>query len=65
MTATSQQAVHKYTQIWFSRETGVHTFYRELLLWAGRLTQYPDTYSFKRRLLNGLPAEYQNHLMLY
>jgi len=52
-------------QIWFSRETRVHAFYQELLLWAGRLTQYPDMYSFKRRLLNRLLAEYWNHLALY
>jgi len=65
MTATSQQAVHKYVQIRFSRETGVHAFYRELLLWAGRLAQYPDLYSFKRRLLNRLLTEYRNHLTLY
>jgi len=40
-------------------------FYRELLMWAGRLAQYPDPYSFKRRLLNGMPAEYKHHLALY
>jgi hypothetical protein len=64
-TAMSQQAVLKYTCIRFSLENGVHAFYRELLMWARRLAHYPDPYSFKRRLLNGLPTKYQNHLTLY
>jgi hypothetical protein len=64
-TATSQQAVLKYARIRFSTENGVHAFYRELLMWAGRLAHYPNPYSFKRRLLNGLPTEYRNHLALY
>ena len=34
-------------------------------MWAGRLTQYPDEYSFKRRLLNGLPSDLRYHLALY
>jgi hypothetical protein len=34
-------------------------------MWAGRLAQYPDEYSFKRRLLNGLPMEYRQHLIMY
>ena len=64
-TATLLQAIQKYAQIRFSRENGIHTFYRDLLMWAGRLVQYPDVYSFKQRLLNGLPTEYWNHLVLY
>jgi hypothetical protein len=40
-------------------------FYRDLLMWARRLAQYPDPYSFKRRLLNGMPSEYRQHLALY
>jgi hypothetical protein len=54
-----------YVQIRFSQEDGVTAFYRELLLWARWLVQYPDPYSFKRRLLNGMPAEYRHHLALY
>jgi hypothetical protein len=34
-------------------------------MWAGRLAQYPDAYSFKRRLLNGLLIEFWNHLVLF
>jgi hypothetical protein len=64
-TATVQQAMQKYVQIRFSHDDRVHAFYRELVLWAGRLTQFPDKYSFKRRLLNGLPVEYRHHLTLY
>ena len=64
-TATAQQAMQHYVQIRFSREDGVTAFYRELLMWAGRLAQYPDPYSFKRRLLNGMPPEYRHHLALY
>ena len=65
MMATLLQAVQKYTQIRFSRENGIHVFYRDLLMWAGRLVRYPNVYSFKQRLLNGLPMEYRNHLVLY
>lgn len=64
-TATTQQAVHKYAQIRYSKEDGVHGFYRELLLWAGRLAQYPDPYSFRRRLFTGLPADIRLHVALY
>jgi hypothetical protein len=64
-TATTQQAMQRYMRVKFSRDEGVMAFYRELLMWAGRLAQYPDQYSFKRRLLNGMPAEYKHHLALY
>ena len=64
-TATTQQAMQRYAQVHFSREEGVMAFYRDLLMWAGRLAQYPDQYSFKRRLLNGMPSEYRHHLALY
>ena len=64
-TATAHQAIRRYAQVKFSYEEGVAGFHRELMIWAGRLTQYPDEYSFKRRLLNGLPVEYRHHLALY
>ena len=57
--------MQRYMQVRFSCDEGVTTFYRELLMWAGRLAQYPDPYSFKRRLLHGLPMEYRHHLALY
>ena len=52
-------------QVRFSHDEGVMGFHHDLLMWAGRLAQYPDPYSFKRRLLNGLPDEYRHHLALY
>ena len=64
-TATAQQAMKRYMQVHFSSEEGVMAFYRELMTWAGQIAQYPDLYSFKRRLFNGLPEEYQRHLALY
>lgn len=63
--ATAQQAIQQYTRIKFSGEEGVMAFYRELLMWARRLAQYPDLYLFKRHLFNGLPEEYQRHLTLH
>ena len=39
--------MQKYMWIKFLRDEGVMAFYRELLMWAGRLAQYPDLYSFK------------------
>jgi hypothetical protein len=65
MTATAQQAMQCYVQIQFSSEEGVTAFHYELMLWAGQLAQYPDKYSFKRRLINRLPSEYWQHLKLY
>ena len=44
-----------YIHIYFSPDEGIIAFYQELLILAGHLTQYPDLYSFKRRLLNGMP----------
>jgi hypothetical protein len=64
-TATAQQAMLCYTQVQFSCEEGVTAFHCKLMLWAGRLAQYPDEYSFKRRLFNGLLMEYRQHLTLY
>ena len=57
-TATAQQAMQRYTQVRFSCEEGITAFYCKLLMWARRLAQYPDPYSFKRRLVNGLLSEY-------
>jgi Zinc knuckle len=64
-TAMAQQAMQWYMQVRYLREEGVVGFYHDLMLWAGRLAQFPDPYSFKRRLLNGLPAEYRHHLTLF
>ena len=65
MTAMAQQAIRRYAQVKFSNKEGIAGFHCELMIWAGRLTQYPDKYSFKQRLLNGLPSEYRHHLVLY
>ena len=64
-TATAQQAVRKYAQVKYSQEEGITAFHHELLLWASRLAQYLDKYSFKWKLLNGLPLELHYHLALY
>ena len=61
----AQQAIRQYAQVKFSNEEGIASFHRELMIWAGRLTQYPDEYFFKQRLLNGLLSEYRHHLVLY
>ena len=65
MTAMAQQAMQCYMQAKFSHEDGVMAFYCDLLMWARQLAQYPDQYSFKKRLLKRMPAEYQHHLVLY
>jgi hypothetical protein len=52
-------------QVQFSCDKGIMGFHCDLLTWAGRLAQYPDPYSFKRRLFNELPDKYQHHLALY
>jgi hypothetical protein len=64
-TATAQQAMQSYMRVRFSPDEGVMAFYRELMMLAGRLAQYPDPYSFRRRLLNGMPEEYRRYLALY
>jgi hypothetical protein len=64
-TATAQQAMQSYMRVRFSTDEGVMAFYRELMMLAGRLAQYPDPYSFRRRLLNGMPEDYRRYLALY
>ena len=64
-TATAQQAMQSYMRVRFSLDEGVMAFYRELMMLAGRLAQYPDPYSFRRRLLNGMPKDYRRYLALY
>jgi len=34
-------------------------------MWAGQLAEYPDVYSFKRRIFRSLPSEFRQHLTLY
>jgi hypothetical protein len=57
--------MQRYRQVRYLREEGVAGFHRDLMLWAGQLAQFPDSYSFKRRFLNGLPVEHQHHLALF
>jgi hypothetical protein len=57
--------MQQYINICYSCEEGIMAFYRELLMWAGQLTEYPDPYSFWRKLFRGLPFEYRQHLALY
>jgi hypothetical protein len=64
-TAMAQQVIQRYTRIKFSGEEGVMAFYQDLIMWAGRLAQYPDPYSFKWHLFNGLLEEYWRHLTLH
>jgi hypothetical protein len=63
--STSQQAMQQYMNICYSYEEGIMAFYHKLLMWAGWLTEYPDPYSFWRKLFRGLPFEYRQHLALY
>jgi len=64
-TATSQKAMQQYMNIQYTQEEGINAFYNELLMWAGRLAEYPDVYSFKRRIFRSLPSEFHRHLTLY
>ena len=57
-TATSRKAMQHYMNIKYTQEVGITTFYSELLQWAGRLAEYPDIYSFKRRIFGSLPGEF-------
>ena len=64
-TATSRKAMQHYMNIKYTQEVGITTFYSELLQWAGRLAEYPDIYSFKRRIFGSLPSEFRRHLALF
>jgi len=64
-TATAQKAMGHYEQISYLRKDGVFGFYRELRTWAARIAQYPDLYSFKRKLFNRLLDNYRCHLVIY
>jgi len=54
-----------YKQISYLHKDGVIGFYRKLRTWAVRIAQYPDSYSFKRKLFKGLLDNYQRHLAIY
>jgi len=64
-TAMAQKAMDHYKQISYLHKDGVFGFYHKLRTWAARITQYPDSYSFKRKLFNGLLDNYQCHLAIY
>jgi len=46
-TTTAQKAMEEYLNIKYSKEEGILGFHCNLIMWAGRLAQYPDDYSFK------------------
>jgi len=58
-TATSQKAMQHYMNIKYTQEVGITTFYSELLQWAGQLAEYPDVYSFKRRIFGSLLGKFR------
>jgi len=60
----AQKAMEEYLNIKYSKEEGILGFHRDLVMWAGRLAQYPDNYSFKRRIMNGLPSDCLYHLTM-
>jgi len=64
-TTMAQKAMEEYLNIKYSKEEGILGFHRDLVMWAGRLAQYPDDYSFKRRIINGLPSDCLYHLTMY
>jgi len=64
-TAMAQKAMEEYLNIKYSKEEGILGFHRNLVMWARRLAQYPDDYSFKRRIMNSLPSDCLYHLTMY
>jgi len=64
-TTTAQKAMEEYLNIKYSKEEGILGFHHDLVMWAGQLAQYPDDYSFKRRIMNGLPSDCLYHLTMY
>jgi len=54
-----------YMNIKYTQEVGITTFYSKLLQWAGQLAEYPDVYSFKRRIFRSLPGKFCQHLALF
>jgi len=57
--------MEEYLNIKYSKEEGILGFHRDLIMWARRLSQYPDDYSFKRRIMNSLPSDCLYHLTMY
>ena len=64
-TATAQKAMEEYLNVKYSEAEGILGFHCDLVMWAGRLAQHPDDYSFKRRIMNGLPSDCLYHLTMY
>jgi len=46
-TAMAQNAMEEYLNVKYSKAEGILGFHRNLVMWARRLAQYPDNYSFK------------------
>lgn len=61
----AQQAIQSYMHVQFLLDKGMMAFYYKLIMLVGQLTQYPNPYSFRRRLLNGMPKDYCHYLNLY
>jgi len=64
-TATAQKAMEEYLNVKYLKAEGILGFHRNLVMWAGQLAQYPDNYSFKQRIMNGLPSNCLYHLTMY
>ena len=53
--ASAQNAAIQYDRTKYSADKGVLTFYNELTWRADRMVEPPDSYSFRRKYLGGLP----------
>ena len=53
--ASAQNAAIQYNRTKYSADKGVLAFYNELMQQADRMVEPPDSYSFRRKYLGGLP----------
>ena len=64
-TTMAQKAMEKYLNVKYSKVEDILGFHCNLVMWAGQLAQHPDDYSFKWRIMNGLPSDCLYHLAMY
>ncbi|KAG6857922.1 hypothetical protein C0995_004114, partial [Termitomyces sp. Mi166 len=62
-TATMQEAQEAFRTAVYDAQTGVQTFYEELIGHAQNMAMYPDEFTIRETFLDGIPAEMRRMLI--
>ncbi|KAA1476192.1 hypothetical protein DENSPDRAFT_853507 [Dentipellis sp. KUC8613] len=64
--ATAQEAVNQFRKAKYSRADGsALVYYNTLMMYASRMIQHPDAYTFKLQFLEGLPYTMVSGIMMH